>query len=124
MVQAYIHSHNASWLQRGLSYPHQQPLRWWMWLQRQAHLLPHSCAGGGCCSSPSLSGAAEPEAGQTPPDTNSFLLVDFVRLWEAERTLEQITDKIRSLRSHTDDDEQSDSLRSAGGASPHLLVIR
>lgn len=48
--------------------------------------------------------------------------VDFVCLWKAERTLEQIKDKTRSLRSKTDDDEQSDSLCSAGGDSSYLLV--
>lgn len=31
---------------------------------RQSHLLPHSCAGGGCCSFPSLTAAVTPGAGQ------------------------------------------------------------
>lgn len=50
------------------------------------------------------------------------MFVDFVCLREAERTLEQIKDKIRSLRSKTDDDDQSDCLCSAGGDSSYLVV--
>lgn len=113
-----------------------------MWLEETVASLTSLMRRRRLLLCPSLTGAAEPEGGQRrlldrPADRGFYLpscdtnrsRLDVRRLClspgggaRSRYPLETIGDKIRSLRSKKDDDEQSEAVWSAGGVSSCPVV--